>query len=300
MSNTGPEFASQIAELAERNEFAIPTLQFAAILPTAAISWPWLHEMVSVRFVHLGFGDRWQEVQTALEQSKLLVTASPAEFALLAEGVADFVLGAIDASERILLTTELRVVAARRIKQFKNMKHNLLDNAMRAANGGAEVTAWTVPSADKVATATAGDPAVKVLNNGDGSYSVAVDIPAKSLWEDACISRFCTAMVSSNSLDDIEFVLRTPMGYKFGLENARSRIEQLCHASTTLQSDVVRGLLSLNLAHMYASSGSWRGATHRAGEAYKLFDKLRREHPQSIDLTSLFEESLRCAYVYDD
>jgi hypothetical protein len=71
MSNNAPDVAAQVAELAKRNKFAAFALQFASLLPTGAISWPWLRELVSIRNVHLRLGTQgWEEVRAALEQSR--------------------------------------------------------------------------------------------------------------------------------------------------------------------------------------------------------------------------------------
>ena len=215
---SGLDIAAQVAALPKH---AVLPLQFASILPTGAVNWPWLRELAKIRLPHLGMGNQhWDELRTALEKSKLLVTGNPRELASLADGAREYVLGTIDATERTLLTTEIRVVVARRIKQFEDMKKELIDNAMRAANGGAKITAWTVPTAAQVASANADNPQVSVAENGDGSYSVLPKLPADAQWEEACIGRFCTAMLNSDSLDDIEFLLRTPIARDFALSKA--------------------------------------------------------------------------------
>lgn len=86
-------------------------------------------------------------------------------------------------------------------------------------------------------------------------------------------------MVNSDSFDDLEFVLRLPADWLFGLERERPRIEQLCQSSRSLHSDTSAVMKQTVLEH-----------SCRCVLSYRLIGLGRARQPWSVGACA------RCAF----
>jgi hypothetical protein len=300
MSNFSNNVDAAIDSLAEELPAAMTTLRFAALLPPDSVPWPWLQELTAAHLLTPPNSSAgWEQTAQRLTEAGLLTNSDVAEVARMPVEVAARVRQVLGPNAEQELRRELLRFAGRRLTDFKALRKRLTDEVLRGANGGKEVTAWTVPSAEKAAAQAAGSKFVQVIPNGDGSFNISLREGA--LWEEKCLRRFCSFQFASEMPDSIEWALRTNFVPGHEIKNAKDRIAKLGEADpASVQLAVIHGLMLLNLAHDLAGYGSWRGAWNYAGQAVDVFDKLHQAASENADVAALLEEARHVQYLYDD
>jgi hypothetical protein len=300
MSNSSSHIYAAIDSVAKELPAAMLTLHFGALLPPDSVPWPWLQALTVARRAGLPQDPaEWEQLKHRLTEAGLLINSDVPEVAEMPVEVAIRVRQRLDANAEQELRREILSFTGQRLTEFKALTRRLTDEVLRGANGGKEVTAWTVPSAEKAAAQAAGSQFVQVIANGDGSFNIGLREGA--LWEEKCLKRFCSFQFASEMPESIEWALRTNFVPGREITNAKDRITKLREADpASVQIGVIYGLMLLNLAHDLAGYGSWRGAWHYAGQAVDVFDKLHQVMPENGDVSSLLKEARHDQYLYDD
>jgi len=279
---------------------AMTMWRFAALMPTDSIPWPWLREITVARHPEIAGGAAEIEIlERRLIEARLLMQTPTPAIAQMPAGAATYVRQILDASSEQQLGRELRAFVWQRLQDFKATRKRLLDEALRDANGGREVTAWTVPSPAVAVASAVDNKLVQAFYNGDGSFSIGLREGA--MWEESCLKKFCKLQFESSMPDSIEWALRTGFVPHFDLKSAQDRVTRIYESDPeNRQGGIIHGLLLLNSAHHRAGQGSWRGAWGYACAAVDVFAKLREMAPNDVDVLELLKEAENCRYLYDD
>jgi hypothetical protein len=279
---------------------AVIALGTAALLPGDFVPWPWLQEMTDIFHREVRWDSAaWQQIVSRVTADRLLIATDVPHVARMPAEVSAAVRSLVGPESSAKLMRALRPLVSRRLKEFKQLSKLLTDAVMRAANDGKDVTAWTVPKAEKVAMAASYNTYVGVVNNGDGSYNLLLREGA--LWEEACLQAFCASQLSSDSLDSIEWALRASYLRSNALTSQISRVHALCDANpTSQQAGLISGLLLLESAHGSAKFGAWHSAFSSAGSAVKKFTELHEKWPENAEFARLIEEARTYRDTYND
>ncbi len=299
MSSFSNNIDAAIDCLAKELPAAIVTLRFAALLPPESVPWPWLQMLSSARHPDVADASAgWEQLARTSYPGSVVEQQRRGGGCSHACGSGRPRAQTLDPNAEQELRRELRRFVGRRLEEFKELKRRLTDEVLRDANGGKEVTAWTVPSAEKAAASAASNKLVQVILNRDGSFNISLREGA--LWEEKCLEQFCCHQFASEIPDSIEWALRTYFVPDREIHGANERIAKMYADPSSVQGAVIHGLMLLNLANVWAGYGSWRRAWGYASHAGDIFGGLHDKLPEDADVSSLLEEAKRLQHLYDD
>jgi hypothetical protein len=288
----------QLGPLRQELPAALTVLRLAALLPPDTVPWPWLSEVTTALHPELAASPAaWEKLRQRLEGLGLLTGGPRPEVACIDRLVAAHVIESLTEQEAGEYIRLIRGVVSRRLQHFTSERQRLFDE-VRRGNAGPDAAKWYVAPLEEVLARAEASGAVKVTVLGDGSF--VLGLKEEVIWEEPCFQAFISQQFAAESLDAIEWALRTEEVPDREIAQAGERIRTLHERRPEgVQEGKIMGLYLLSAARMHCRNGSDRSAYGTAGRAVELFERLHALAPADAEVEELLKKAREAQWIYD-